>query len=69
MATSQEKEITTVDELDQEDIFHEEGVPSSQNASDHKPDTKMSPEEVEKYDRLIQVGPFPLQTSNWLGGL
>ena len=60
MTTPQEKEITNMDELDQDDIFNEETGLSSQNANANKTEIKISPEEMEKYDRLIQVSLFPL---------
>lgn len=54
----QENEVKDVNAFGEDDIFNKETVPSSQSPSNVDDTPKLSPEEIEKYDRLIQVCSF-----------
>lgn len=67
--TERDKEYINIEDVDREDLFTPEDGTSLANTGTTTDIPKMTNEEIERYDRLIQVCPFSRGSSYSLGSV
>lgn len=63
------KDNADLDDMDKDELFTEEETPSSTKPVEKDDTPKLSTDEIERYDRLIQVFCFVLYCSNFVGSI